>query len=154
MHAIEARGCDTAFLEDYMAYVLRSLPSSGCATQNPGNALEGGTKQMKTQPLEGLGRSILFIRVGAPRSLRIAFGGRLVRVGSPRSLRIAFGGRVARVSAPRPSQQGYMCTQHVLTTARAIYGKNTSNFCANPTFTKKILLRRSPNKPLRSRERR
>jgi hypothetical protein len=30
------------------------------------------------------------VRVGAPRSLRIAFGGRFARVGSPRSFRIAF----------------------------------------------------------------
>jgi hypothetical protein len=29
-------------------------------------------------------------RVGAPRSLRIAFGGCFARVGSPRSFRIAF----------------------------------------------------------------
>jgi hypothetical protein len=33
-------------------------------------------------------------RVGAPRSLRIAFGDRILRVGSPRSLRIAFGGQM------------------------------------------------------------
>jgi hypothetical protein len=42
--------------------------------------------------------------VGAPRSLRIAFGGRIVRVGSPRSLRIALEGSIVRVGAPRPSQ--------------------------------------------------
>jgi hypothetical protein len=38
----------------------------------------------------------------------------MARVGSPRSLRIAFGGEIVRVGAPRPSQQGNMCTQHVL----------------------------------------
>jgi hypothetical protein len=36
------------------------------------------------------------VRVGAPCSLRIAFGGRIVRVGSPRSLRIVFGCRIVR----------------------------------------------------------
>jgi hypothetical protein len=37
------------------------------------------------------------VRVGAPRSLCIAFGGRIDRAGSPRSLRIAFGGRIVRI---------------------------------------------------------
>jgi hypothetical protein len=40
------------------------------------------------------------------------------RSGSPRSLRIAFGGRIVRVGAPRLSQQSNMCTQHLLLHAR------------------------------------
>jgi hypothetical protein len=60
----------------------------------------GHTDTIKTQPLEGLGWITFLVRVGAPRSLRIPFGGRIVRVGSPRSLRIAFGGRIVRVGAP------------------------------------------------------
>jgi hypothetical protein len=69
------------------------------------------------------------VRVGSPRSLRIAFGGRiarfwmeifLVRVGAPRCLRSTFGGRIVRVGAPCPNQQGDMCTQHMLLHARSI----------------------------------
>jgi hypothetical protein len=45
-----------------------------------------GSDKMKTQPLEGLGWIIFLVRVGAPRSLRIAVGGRIVRIGSRRDL--------------------------------------------------------------------
>jgi hypothetical protein len=49
-------------------------------------------------------KALFFLdRVGALRSLRIAFGGRVVRVGTPCGLRIAYGGRIVRVVAPRPS---------------------------------------------------
>jgi|AntAceMinimDraft_5_1070358.scaffolds.fasta_scaffold77139_1 hypothetical protein len=39
---------------------------------------------MKTQPLEELGWGVLLVRVGAARSLRIAFGGCIARVSAPR----------------------------------------------------------------------
>jgi hypothetical protein len=56
------------------------------------------------------------------------------RLGSPRSLCIAFGGRIVRVGAPRTSQQcqqGNMWTQHMLLYAR--------NMCTVASFGGRIV---------------
>jgi hypothetical protein len=104
--------------------------------------------EYKNASARRIGLEHFLVGVGAPRSLRIAFGARVVRVGSSCSLRIAFRGRIValgrrshsprrlaalfshcarrsnsprrivRVGSPRPSQQGNMCTQHVLLRAR------------------------------------
>jgi hypothetical protein len=60
-------------------------------------------RTMKNAAANGTGLEIFLARVGAPRSLRIAFGGRIVCVGSPRYLRTAFGGRSVRFGL------GYAC---------------------------------------------